>query len=127
MALQTLSKGAFGEELSGISTHVLDTARGRPAAGIAVSLEIRTGSDWARLADAATDATGRAANLILPARPFERGTYRLLFDAATYFRAQGVETFYSQVTVTFEVRDPAEHYHVPLLLSPWGYTTYRGS
>jgi len=88
---------------------------------------MRAGSDWTRLADAATDESGRAGNLIPPARPFERGTYRLLFDAGSYFRPQGVETFYSQVSVTFEVRNPSEHYHVPLLLSPWGYTTYRGS
>jgi 5-hydroxyisourate hydrolase len=113
--------------LSGISTHVLDTARGRPAAGIAVSLEMRAGTDWTRIADAVTDENGRAGNLVSPAGPFERGAYRLLFDAATYFRAQGVDTFYSQVSVTFEVRNPGEHYHVPLLLSPWGYTTYRGS
>lgn len=113
--------------MSGISTHVLDTARGRPAAGIAISLEIRAGSDWARLANAVTDESGRAANLIPTAGPFERGAYRLLFDAAAYFRAQGIETFYSEVSVTFEVRNPREHYHVPLLLSPWGYTTYRGS
>jgi 5-hydroxyisourate hydrolase len=113
--------------LSGISTHVLDTARGCPAAGIAVSLEMRAGSDWTRLADAATDEKGRASDLIPTAGPFERGTYRLLFDAAAYFRAQSVETFYSQVSITFEVRNPGEHYHVPLLLSPWGYTTYRGS
>jgi 5-hydroxyisourate hydrolase len=122
-----VSDGHFGEELSGISTHVLDTARGRPAAGIGVSLEMRAGSEWTRLASATTDENGRAGNLIPLAAPFERGAYRLLFDAAAYFRAQGVETFYSQVSVTFEVCHPGEHYHVPLLLSPWGYTTYRGS
>jgi 5-hydroxyisourate hydrolase len=94
---------------------------------MAVSLEILAENDWMRLADAVTDQSGRAVNLIPLARPFELGTYRLLFDAAAYFRAQSVETFYSQVSVTFEVRNPGEHYHVPLLLSPWGYTTYRGS
>jgi 5-hydroxyisourate hydrolase len=94
---------------------------------MAVSLEMRAGNDWTRLADATTDENGRLGNLIPPARPFERGSYRLLFDAAAYFRAQSVETFYSQVSITFEVRNPGEHYHVPLLLSPWGYTTYRGS
>jgi 5-hydroxyisourate hydrolase len=113
--------------LSGVSTHVLDTARGRPAAGISVALEMRAGSDWTRLADTATDESGRAANLVPSTGLFQRGTYRLRFDAAAYFRAQGLETFYAEVSVTFEVRNPGEHYHVPLLLSPWGYTTYRGS
>jgi 5-hydroxyisourate hydrolase len=79
------------------------------------------------VANAATDESGRAGNLIPTVGPFQSGTYRLLFDTGAYFRAQGVETFYSQVSVTFEVRNPGEHYHVPLLLSPWGYTTYRGS
>ena len=87
----------------------------------------RAGNDWTRLADAATDESGRAGNLVSSAGPFQRGTYRLRFDTAAYFRAQGVETFYSEVSVTFEVRNPGEHHHVPLLLSPWGYTTYRGS
>jgi 5-hydroxyisourate hydrolase len=113
--------------LSGVSTHVLDTARGRPAVGISLSLEVRKGDNWTRLADATTDENGRAGNLIPSDVPFQRGTYRLRFDAAAYFRAQGLETLYSEVSVTFEVRNPSEHYHVPLLLSPWGYTTYRGS
>jgi 5-hydroxyisourate hydrolase len=113
--------------LTGISTHVLDTARGRPAAGISVSLEVRVGDDWTRLAKTATDANGRAGNLVPSTERFQAGVYRLRFDAAAYFRTQGLETFYSDVTVTFEVRNPGENYHVPLLLSPWGYTTYRGS
>jgi 5-hydroxyisourate hydrolase len=113
--------------LSGISTHILDTARGRPAAGIAISLEMRAGSDWTQLAQTTADENGRSGNLVPPGMSFERGTYRLRFDVVTYFRKQNVETFFAQVTVTFEVLDPAENYHVPLLLSPWGYTTYRGS
>jgi 5-hydroxyisourate hydrolase len=113
--------------LSGISTHVLDTARGRPAAGISFSLEVRAGDNWTRLATATTDENGRAGNLIPSEMPFQQGTYRLRFDAAAYFRAQGLETLYSEVSISFEVRNPSEHYHVPLLLSPWGYTTYRGS
>ncbi len=113
--------------MGGISTHVLDTARGRPAAGIFVALEFRAGADWKRVADSATDENGRASHLISTTEAFERGTYRLRFDVVSYFRAQRIETFYSEVSITFEVRNPAEHYHVPLLLSPWGYTTYRGS
>ena len=113
--------------MSGISTHVLDTARGRPAAGISISLEIRDGSHWTQLAQTAADEKGRSGNLISSGAVFERGTYRLRFDVAAYFREQNVETFFAQVTVTFEVLNPSENYHVPLLLSPWGYTTYRGS
>jgi 5-hydroxyisourate hydrolase len=113
--------------MSGVTTHVLDTARGRPAAGIPVALEARAGDEWALLATGATNAYGRVANLMTPPAKFERGVYRLRFDIAAYFRAQGVETFYPEVSVTFDVRDPSEHYHVPLLLSPCGYTTYRGS
>jgi 5-hydroxyisourate hydrolase len=95
--------------------------------GISLSLEVRAGDNWTRLADASTDENGRAGSLIPSDVPFQRGTYRLRFDAAAYFREQGLETLYSEVSVTFEVRNPSEHYHVPLLLSPWGYTTYRGS
>lgn len=113
--------------MSGITTHVLDTSRGRPAAGIFVVLEMRVGADWRRLADAATDGNGRSGNLVPVEGAFERGSYRLRFEVLSYFQAQMVETFYSEVTITFEVRNPEEHYHVPLLLSPWGYATYRGS
>jgi 5-hydroxyisourate hydrolase len=113
--------------LSGISTHVLDTARGRPAAGVSVSLEVRAGSGWIPLAKTTTDENGRASALVPSTGSFDRGTYRLHFDVVPYFRRQGVETFYAEVSVTFEVLNPGENYHVPLLLSPWGYTTYRGS
>lgn len=113
--------------MSGISTHVLDTARGCSAAGISLSLDVRAEDNWKRLADTTTDENGRAGNLIPSEMPFLRGTYRLRFDAAAYFRAQGMETLYSEVTITFEVRNPGEHYHVPLVLSPSGYTTYRES
>ncbi len=88
---------------------------------------MRAGSDWTQLAQTAADENGRSGNLIPSGMSFERGTYRLRFDVVTYFRKQNVETFFAQVTVTFEVLNPAENYHVPLLLSPWGYTTYRGS
>lgn len=101
--------------------------RGCPAAGVSIVLELRTGNDWKRLAETSTDENGRVGDLAASAEDFERGTYRLRFDVAAYFRALRVETFYSEVSVTFQVRDPGEHYHVPLLLSPWGYTTYRGS
>jgi len=113
--------------MTGITTHVLDTARGRPAAGVGVSLARRSGDAWAELATARTDANGRVGNLLPDGVKHPAGTYRLRFDTAAYFAAQGgAAPFYPFVEIVFEIRD-AEHYHVPLLVSPFGYTTYRGS
>ena len=100
-----------------LSTHVLDAARGRPAHGVAVRLEHREGGGWAAVAEGRTDADGRVRELPPP----DAGTYRLVFDTS------GHSDFYPEVTVAFNVTDPAEHYHVPLLLSPFAYSTYRGS
>jgi 5-hydroxyisourate hydrolase len=108
--------------MSAITTHVLDTARGRPAAGVAVALE-RGGTVLAR---GVTDADGRLRDL-LPDGPLEPGRYRLVFDTEGYFAAEGTEAFYPEVAVVFRVREGGEHFHVPLLLSPFGYSTYRGS
>ena len=112
--------------MTGITTHVLDTARGQPAAGIAVSLARRAGDTWTELAAGRTDASGRVANLLPEGLKSPTGTYRLRFDTGAYFRAQGVASFHPFIEIVFELRD-AEHYHVPLLVSPFGYTTYRGS
>jgi 5-hydroxyisourate hydrolase len=112
--------------MSTITTHVLDTARGRPAAGVPLRLEQGTGPDsWVERGQAKTDEDGRARTLL--SAPLEAGVYRLIFDTGAYFRAQGQETFYPSVTVMFEVRNSGQHHHVPLLLSPFGYSTYRGS
>jgi len=112
---------------SPITTHVLDTARGRPADGVGVLLEARSGSDsWSELARGVTDADGRLREL-LPGGRLPPGIYRLTFDTGAYFRARGVQCFYPSVAVVFEVKDADEHHHVPLLLSPYGYSTYRGS
>ena len=105
--------------MSGITTHVLDTSRGRPAAGVPVVLERAVDSRWEPVGRGTTDADGRVGDL-LSARP-EDGRYRLTFDTGAYSR------FYPEVSVTFVVEDGDEHYHVPLLLSPFGYSTYRGS
>ena len=114
--------------MSAITTHVLDTCKGRPAAGVPVVLEFRSaGHDWKVLGRGHTDADGRLKNLLPAGGRLEPGTYRLTFDAAAYFRAQNLESFYPEVSLVFAVRDAAQHYHVPLLLSPYGYTTYRGS
>jgi 5-hydroxyisourate hydrolase len=117
--------------MSGITTHVLDTARGRPAAGVFVRLEFQEfGSDdrwWFLMGEGKTDADGRLNTLLPPREKLRPGVYRLTFDTGAYFRAQRVEAFYPEAQVVFAVRDPAQHYHVPLLLSPYGYATYRGS
>jgi 5-hydroxyisourate hydrolase len=114
--------------MSGISTHVLDTSRGRPASGVSVVLEIRAGeNEWKLLGTGATDAGGRLTQLLPPHCPLVEGTYRLTFNTGAYFRAQKIEGLYPEVRVVFTVPDPAQHYHIPLLLSPNGYTTYRGS
>jgi 5-hydroxyisourate hydrolase len=114
--------------MSAITTHVLDTSRGRPAAGVQIVLE-RLSADGASsvLARGATDADGRARDLLPSGESIDPGLYRLVFDTGAYFAAQSVEAFYPHVVIDFEVRDGAQHYHVPLLLSPFGYSTYRGS
>jgi 5-hydroxyisourate hydrolase len=114
--------------MSAITTHVLDTARGRPAAGVPVILEARDSEGaWTVLGRGFTDADGRLHDLLTPEHKLSKGTYRLTFDAAVYFAAQGTKGFYTEVSVAFAVNEGGAHYHVPLLLSPYGYTTYRGS
>jgi 5-hydroxyisourate hydrolase len=112
--------------MSAITTHILDIARGRPAAGVAVSLARRSGDGWAELATSRSDTNGRVANLLPGDVKAAAGTYRLRFDTGAYFAALGVSPFHPFVEIVFEIRD-AEQYHVPLLVSPFGYTTYRGS
>lgn len=113
--------------MSAITTHVLDTSRGRPAADVPVVLERMSDAQGPRvLAQGATDADGRLRGL-LPPGPVQPGVYRLTFDTGAYFGVHGVQAFYPEVSVLFTVRDGEEHFHVPLLLSPFGYSTYRGS
>jgi len=109
----------------GITSHVLDLTTGTPAAGLEISLERATSTGWLPLGRASTDADGRVreAFATLPAA----GRYRLTFATGAWFAARKVACFHPEVTVVFEVRDPAHHHHVPLLLSPFGYSTYRGS
>jgi 5-hydroxyisourate hydrolase len=110
-----------------ITTHVLDLALGRPAAGVAVILEVRQGSEWAPIGRGVTDANGRL-NSLAEGRPLAPGAYRLTFDIASYHREHGTTTpFFEDANIVFNVRDASQHYHVPLLLSPYGYSTYRGS
>jgi 5-hydroxyisourate hydrolase len=111
--------------MSGITTHVLDTSRGCPAAGVPVVLERAVESGWQQVGRGTTDADGRASDLLTSAP--QDGRYRLTFDTGTYFEAVGEAAFYPEVSVTFVAGQGDEHYHVPLLLSRFGYSTYRGS
>ena len=111
--------------MSPITTHVLDTSRGRPAVGVPVVLERAGDAGWQAVGRGTTDADGRVRDLLASAP--EAGRYRLSFDTDAYFRAVGDVGFYPEVSVAFVVGHGDEHYHVPLLLSPFGYSTYRGS
>lgn len=110
-----------------ISTHVLDTARGLPAAGLRIQLWREEGPALHPVADGLTDADGRVRAFIPDGTPLPAGTYRIRFDTGAYHAALGVEGFYPDVMVRFTIRDAAQHHHVPLLISPFGFSTYRGS
>jgi 5-hydroxyisourate hydrolase len=113
--------------MSTISTHVLDTALGRPAAGVAVLLELETpAGGWQEIARGITNADGRLAGLAVTGAP-QSATLRLTFETGAYFRAHGAPEFFPRVMVLFTVSASAENVHVPLLLSAYGYSTYRGS
>ncbi len=112
--------------MSPITTHVLDVARGVPAQGINVRLELKDKSGWKTLAEDMTDADGRARELLDEGAKLEHGTYRLTFQTGEYFKHQKAKGFFPLVEITFDVTE-SRHYHVPLLLSPFGYSTYRGS
>lgn len=106
-----------------LSTHVLDSERGRPAPGVPIRLESRKQDGWVPIAEATTDDDGRVREFVTDGPP--EGVHRLVFDTETYFA--GTRAFYPEVVVTFQITDAAEHHHVPLLLSPFAYSTYRGS
>jgi 5-hydroxyisourate hydrolase len=112
--------------MSAITTHVLDVSIGRPAEGVPVTLEVRSNGAWKQLARRRTDADGRIRDL-LPAGSLRKGLYRIAFETAVYFRRRRVKAFYPVVSVVFEIARPKEHHHVPLLVSPFCYSTYRGS
>ena len=111
---------------SPITTHILDINRGKPAVGVPVVLE-QSAQGWKEIAKGVTDADGRVGNLLPPGSPIAEGTYRLTFETSAYFQKLGVRGFYPYVTIVFEIAEASEHYHVPLLLSAHGYSTYRGS
>ncbi len=111
--------------MSAITTHVLDTSRGQPAVGVSVTLEFLAEGGWKWLGGGRTDDDGRVRDLF--GGDVLYGTYRLTFDTGTYFAASGTEGFFPLVQIVFQVGDPSRGHHVPLLLSPFGYSTYLGS
>ena|SRR5215469_11464011 len=110
----------------GLSTHILDTALGRPAAGVALVLSRETAEGWSEIGRGSTDADGRCRTL-LGEHALEKAIYKLRFETAPYFAGQKTAGLYPFVEIVFTVADPSQHYHIPLLLAANGYTTYRGS
>ncbi|MEQ5835030.1 hydroxyisourate hydrolase [Marinobacter sp. NFXS9] len=112
-------------ERSPITTHILDLGSGYPAEGVVVTLEQQDGDGWTQVAKGTTDSDGRIGKWFNG--PLVTGLYRLTFATGDYFQAYGKDCFYPQVTIDFSVSGDQDHYHVPLLLNQWGYSTYRGS
>lgn len=111
-----------------ISTHILDIVLGKPASNVPVRLEkLNTSGDWRVLTSARTDQDGRCAQLLREGEDLSTGVYRLIFDTGSYYALQEVDTLYPVVEVTFRAREGESYFHIPLLMSPNGYTTYRGS
>lgn len=114
--------------MSQITTHVLDTSTGKPASDMEVTLEHKTGeASWRRIASGVTDADGRIKDLLPSDIELSAGEYKLIFKTGGYFHMRQTECFFSQITIVFTVSDVEQHFHVPLLLSPFGYSTYRGT
>jgi 5-hydroxyisourate hydrolase len=112
--------------MSQLTTHVLDTAKGKPAEGVAVILLQQQGEGWKQMSLKTTDSNGRISDLLNEEVVLEPGSYRLRFDIKSYYEFAGTPSFYPFVEITFNISGP-EHYHIPLLISPFGYSTYRGS
>lgn len=112
--------------MSQITSHILDTSAGKPAEGMAVTLQQKTSEGWHTLATGLSNKDGRLADLLEDDKMLNAGIYRLIFDTKQYFNQQNIQSFYPRVLVEFEITE-ASHYHVPLLLNPFGYSTYRGS
>jgi hydroxyisourate hydrolase len=112
--------------MSRITTHILDTSAGKPAEGLHVTFEQFTNGSWHQLAKGVSDSDGRIKNLLPIEKKISNGIYRIIFDTRSYYKTKELKCFYPSVTIEFELTDDT-HYHVPLLLSPFGYSTYRGS
>jgi len=113
--------------MSQITTHVLDTTRGRPASNLAIELFLKVDDGWNKLAGDKTNSDGRIANLLSDDIKLDAGIYRMNFNTADYFKANNEKGFYPYVDIVFELDSSGQHYHIPLLLTAFGYSTYRGS
>jgi len=117
--------------VAGVTTHVLDTTNGRPASGMAIEFSVLADGAWRHLNTVTTNVDGRTDAPLLAASEMQTGTYRLVFGVADYFRSRGVSLpnppFLDRVPIRFGIADANAHYHVPLLCTPWAYSTYRGS
>ena len=112
--------------MSQITSHILDTSKGKPAQGVLITLFLQQDSGWKEIAKSITNSDGRVADLLDKDTILAAGIYNLKFETKPYFDQQSIKTFYPFVEIVFEITGP-EHYHVPLLLNPFGYSTYRGS
>ena len=113
--------------MSQITTHVLDTAVGKPAEGIDLSLSKWLNNEWSLLASGTTNSDGRVADLLADNITLDAGRYKVLFEIEAYFQSQQLKAFYPYAEVVFDIEGDGQHYHIPLLLSPFAYSTYRGS
>lgn len=114
--------------MSAITTHILDISTGKPAADVMIVLEQKDASlGWQKIGEGLTNADGRHSGIMPANVPLTSGHYRLVFETGAYFASRGIDCFHPQVIVAFTIFDITQHYHVPLLLSPFGYSTYRGS
>lgn len=112
--------------MSQITTHILDTSLGKPAEGVQIKLQQKNGDHWETIASGRTNSDGRLANLLEAGKAVAPGIYRMFFETGSYYKELNIKTFYPEVGIVFETFDEA-HYHVPLLLNPFGFSTYRGS
>lgn len=122
-----LATGIAAAAPNPLSVHVLDLQSGQPSAGIKVMLEQRAGEQWRQLASGVTNAQGRIAALYPEGKAIAAGEYRIVFQTGEHFAKQGKPSFFPRIPVEFKVDNPEQHYHIPLLLSPFGYSTYRGN
>lgn len=112
--------------MSPITTHILDTSEGKPAQGVKIKLYCSENENWKSIAEGVTDKDGRIKDLLNENEKLQKGIYKMIFETGFYFSQKDMKSFYPYVEIVFEISDE-EHYHIPLLLSPFGYTTYRGS
>jgi len=113
--------------MSQITTHILDTTRGLPAQAVPISLYAKQGDSWEKLAEGKTNDDGRIPDLLAAEQTLPAGTYRMHFDTKAYFDANNEQGFYPYVDIVFDIDSSGSHYHIPLLLTAFGYSTYRGS